>query len=130
MLRIALNQPRRNGLGDFENAWTGELIEDNVVANLIAEGLDPAYSGMPVSSIAPAESPSIWESIVSAFTAKPVVTAAMNKYIFGSTAPIPTGTTAPVYPVAGQWIAGIPNSYVLLGGAAVALLMLSKKSRR
>jgi hypothetical protein len=128
MLRIALQQPRRTGLGDFEDAWTGELIEDNVVANLIAEGLDPAYSGMPQAAFAaPSSSPTFWDSIVSAFTAKPVVTAALNKYVFGSTSPIPTSTNIPRAPVAGQWIAGVPNSYVAIGAAAVALLVMSKK---
>jgi hypothetical protein len=128
MLRIALKQPRRTGLGDFENAWTGETIEDNVIQNLISEGLDPAYSGMPVTSVPQPDSPSLWGSLVSAFTSKPVVTAALNKYVFGSSAPIPTATNVYRPPVvAGQWVAGVPNTYLAVGAAAVALLVLSKK---
>jgi hypothetical protein len=129
MLRIALNQPRRRGLGDFEDAWTGQTVEDSVTANLIAEGLDPSYSGMPESAFAPSApvSPSLWDNIVSAFTAKPVVNAALNKYMFGSSTPIPTATNVPRPPVSGQWIAGVPNSYVAIGAAAVALLVMSKK---
>jgi hypothetical protein len=129
MLRIALKQPR-TGLGDFEDAWTGQTIEDNVIQNLISEGLDPAYSGVPVTSLAPPDSPSLWTSLVSAFTSKPVVTAALNKYVFGSSAPIPTATNVYKPPVvSGQWVAGVPNSYLAIGAAAVALLAFSGKRK-
>jgi hypothetical protein len=112
-------------MGDFEDITS---TSEDVINNLVAEGLDPSYSGMPVLKSAAPASTGFFDSIFSALTAKPVVNAALNKYIFGSTSPIPTATNIP-QPVSGQMIAGIPNSYLLIGGAAVVMLAMSKKRR-
>lgn len=84
-------------------------------------------SATPASS--PTSSGSIFGNLFSALTSPNTVTAALNKYVFGKTSPIPTATNyvAPV-PTA-DLISGIPNSYLLIGAAAVAFLIM-KKGRR
>jgi len=64
--------------------------------------------------------------IISSVTQPDVVKATLNKYVFGATGAIPLpgqpGYYAPKPEQ--QWIAGIPNMYVMLGGAAVLFLVL------
>lgn len=123
MVRFALNQPQ--ALGDFEDIYASSPAED--IASQFAQEMIPAMAIVAAPAAAPASS-GIFDSLWSALTAKPVVNAALNKYIFGSSSPIPTATNMPVVP-SSQIIAGVPNSYLFLGGAAVLLLVMSKKRR-
>jgi hypothetical protein len=70
--------------------------------------------------------------IVSAITQPDVVKATLNKYVFGSTGAIPTGTTyRPPTGVSVPLIAGIPNMYLAVGaGLALLLLVTGRKGRR
>jgi len=68
--------------------------------------------------------------LLQAITQGDVVKATLNKYVFGKTAPIPTATnvarTGPV-PVSAQIIPGIPNTYLLIGGAVALFLFMKKR---
>jgi hypothetical protein len=75
----------------------------------------------------PTSGTSVFGSFFNALTAPATVTATLNKYVFGKTAPIPTPTNYAVRP-SSTIIAGIPDSYLLIGGAAVAFLLF--KGRR
>ena len=86
---------------------------------------EPAWvEPSPPSS--PTSGGSIFGNLFSALTQPQVVTATLNKYVFGKTAPIPTATNYGVPVASPSIIPGIPNSYLLIGGAAVAFIMMKK----
>lgn len=118
-MRIALGQP---GLGDFEDITAG----NEEVAADFAQYLVPATSVAPTATAQPASS-SIVDSIVGLFTSKPVATALVNKVVFGQNTPV--GVAPVIAPGTPGYIMGIPTSYVMIAGAAVAALVLMKKKR-
>ena len=91
---------------------------------------EPAWVEPTTPPTSPTSSGSIFGNLFSALTSPATVTATLNKYVFGKTAPIPTATNLPVKPVVpeSQIIAGVPNSYLLIGGAA--LLFIMSRGRR
>ena len=122
---FVMNQPR--GMGDdFFIPSESNIYED---VNDASPYVAPVLSPQPVST-------SVWDQLFSSLTKPGVVNASLNKWVFGSTSPIPTSTNVypPGYvpPVAGSSIiAGVPDTYLMVGAAAVALLILtSKKGRR
>jgi hypothetical protein len=89
--------------------------------------LEPAAGGTATGSILDSII-STGAGITAAVTSPDVVKSAMNKFIFGTATPYQTGTS--VYtpaPTTGQIIPGVPNLYLLVGGAAILLLVLKKR---
>ena len=78
----------------------------------------------------PTSSGSIFGNLFSALTRPETVTATLNKYVFGQSAPIPTATNLPTTLPAPSLIAGIPDSYLMIAGAAVLFMVISKRGRR
>ena len=63
--------------------------------------------------------------ILTGITQPDVVKNAMNRFVFG----VPTSPTAP-YPAAvssSQIIPGLPNSYLMIGAAALAFIVMKKR---
>jgi hypothetical protein len=117
------------GLGDFEDITSNT---DDVAAQF-AQNMIPATSVAPTQA-APQAQPGFFDSILSALTSKPMVTAAANKFIFGQPTTVQYQSTNPYAPnyiaPASNTILGIPTTYVLLGGAALLAMVMMKKGRR
>jgi hypothetical protein len=125
MSRFVLGSSGSLGLTPEEEAWYGgEGVTPEIVA---------AFATKPVAPATPPTSPtsggSIFGGLFSALTSPATVTATLNKYVFGSTAPIPTATNRVMVPSSPSIIAGIPNSYLMIGGAAILFLVMSKGRR-
>jgi hypothetical protein len=109
--------------------------ESNVYEDIYAS----AENWLAPPAAAPSATGSILDAIlstgagvVSAITQPDVVKATLNKYVFGSTNPIPQpgqpGYVGPGMPgyVSPSLIPGIPNLYLIIGGVGM-LLLLSKR---
>ena len=84
----------------------------------------------PTSPTSAAASGSFFGNLFSSLTQPGTVTATLNKYVFGQTAPIPTLTNTNLTPLPSpSLITGIPDSYLLIGGAAILFIAMSKKRR-
>ena len=115
----------------------GQPDESNVYEDVYANAeswLAPAAAPSPTGSILDA----IFQTgaaVAKAVTQPDVVKATLNKYVFGSTNPIPTaGQPGYIYPgqpgyVAPSLIAGIPNMYLIAGGLGLLLLVMGKRGR-
>jgi hypothetical protein len=82
----------------------------------------------PSPPSSPTSGGSVFGSLFNALTQPATVTATLNKYVFGKTAPIPTATNYVPRVPGPSIIAGIPDSYLLIGGAALAFILF--KGRR
>lgn len=111
MPRIALGQSDEDTYTGAE-AW----VEPTAIPVTSQPTLFAAAGGVPADVVAAATTPDIIKTV-------------LNKYLFGSTAPIPTATQYTA-PTSTQWIAGVPNMYLLLGGLGVALLAMGGGKKR
>jgi hypothetical protein len=123
-MRIALGQDE---LSPFEQAWYGGG------EGAYAQPAVMPSTTSPITSGGAGVTGSILDTIIQTgsqlikgVTSPDMVKAAMNKFVFGAQPstllPGQPGYVAPV--PERQWIAGVPNLYVMLGGAAILFFVL------
>ena len=117
-MRIALGQDE---LSPFEQAWYGGGESEWQRPAVMPSTTSPITSGgAGVTGSILDTIIQTGSQLISGITSPDMVKSAMNKFVFGK--PATPGYAAP--PPEQQWIAGVSNLYVMLGGAAILFLVL------